>query len=575
KLSDKWWILALISYVPQEALVYLGVVLGLVLALIVFGLYLYRLLCFAHSPGLRCLETKPAATASVAVRGRAFDVAVSSSAAPSAASRIVGVGCGGESLRLLRLNDDGDQDDSDSIGDSEQNQIHHQHQEHRLQRQHPQRNNSSVENRQESENLIMADRVAVSASNPSQQPEPHRLASEERSYSNVEAFDAQPLPAPTQAPTAWLEVSINHHCQTFSGQGCLEILVARAAGIQTIPVGESIEVGGPVSAQVVALLSTDAGEVRRLRTRTAGIGASAGGVSVFGDALSFEAVQCADLPLLTLRLRLYACPYVESRRCLLASSCLAAAELKSAAACHTNAPSRSWAASGQNSGIIRLPLIPSADQSAWDSDTGFSETSSIAGQGGDNDGDLGAGSIADASEAGKIVSGATNAAAATAAAQSLSSLIGQSELFIGLTYNQLTGQLGIEVLKGSGLRRQSSIGKPPDTMVKLCLEFASTGQALFRCKTSCASGTPHPMWKENFVFPLNKFQLVDASVFVCVFVRKPILNRQEMLGWVALGRKSSGEEEQAHWQDMLDFGGTQICRWHRLLPATDYAGPKP
>uniref|UniRef100_A0A1I8H7M0 C2 domain-containing protein n=1 Tax=Macrostomum lignano TaxID=282301 RepID=A0A1I8H7M0_9PLAT len=499
KLSDKWWILALISYVPQEALVYLGVVLGLVLALIVFGLYLYRLLCFAHSPGLRCLETKPAATASVAVRGRAFDVAVSSSAAPSAASRIVGVGCGGESLRLLRLNE-------------------------------------------------------PAALDPPQ---------------------AQPLPAPTQAPTAWLEVSINHHCQTFSGQGCLEILVARAAGIQTIPVGESIEVGGPVSAQVVALLSTDAGEVRRLRTRTAGIGASAGGVSVFGDALSFEAVQCADLPLLTLRLRLYACPYVESRRCLLASSCLAAAELKSAAACHTNAPSRSWAASGQNSGIIRLPLIPSADQSAWDSDTGFSETSSIAGQGGDNDGDLGAGSIADASEAGKIVSGATNAAAATAAAQSLSSLIGQSELFIGLTYNQLTGQLGIEVLKGSGLRRQSSIGKPPDTMVKLCLEFASTGQALFRCKTSCASGTPHPMWKENFVFPLNKFQLVDASVFVCVFVRKPILNRQEMLGWVALGRKSSGEEEQAHWQDMLDFGGTQICRWHRLLPATDYAGPKP
>ena len=31
------------------------------------------------------------------------------------------------------------------------------------------------------------------------------------------------------------------------------------------------------------------------------------------------------------------------------------------------------------------------------------------------------------------------------------------------------------------------------------------------------------------------------------------------------GLKSSGEEEQSHWQDMRENKGEQVCRWHVLL----------
>jgi len=45
------------------------------------------------------------------------------------------------------------------------------------------------------------------------------------------------------------------------------------------------------------------------------------------------------------------------------------------------------------------------------------------------------------------------------------------------------------------------------------------------------------------------------------------MKRKEMIGWVALGQNSSGEEELLHWQDMKESGNQQVCRWHTLLDA--------
>ena len=34
---------------------------------------------------------------------------------------------------------------------------------------------------------------------------------------------------------------------------------------------------------------------------------------------------------------------------------------------------------------------------------------------------------------------------------------------------------------------------------------------------------------------------------------------------VVAGQNSSGEEESAHWTDMRESKGDEVCRWHVLL----------
>lgn len=38
-----------------------------------------------------------------------------------------------------------------------------------------------------------------------------------------------------------------------------------------------------------------------------------------------------------------------------------------------------------------------------------------------------------------------------------------------------------------------------------------------------------------------------------------------MIGWVSLGRNSSSENEEQHWEEMKDGKGQQVCRWHTLI----------
>lgn len=76
------------------------------------------------------------------------------------------------------------------------------------------------------------------------------------------------------------------------------------------------------------------------------------------------------------------------------------------------------------------------------------------------------------------------------------------ELLIGLGYNGTTGRLTIEIVKGSHFRNLS-LGKAPDTYVKLCL-VSSFGQEIARAKTSTRRGQPNPLFKETFVFQVRE-----------------------------------------------------------------------
>ncbi|KAI7805442.1 synaptotagmin-16 isoform X2 [Triplophysa rosa] len=141
---------------------------------------------------------------------------------------------------------------------------------------------------------------------------------------------------------------------------------------------------------------------------------------------------------------------------------------------------------------------------------------------------------------------------------------GNPELLLGLSYNATTGRLSVEIIKGSHFRN-FAVNRPPDTFGKLTL-LNSMGQEISRCKTSIRRSQPNPVFKETFVFQVALFQLSDVTLMVSIYNRKN-MKRKEMIGWVALGQNSSGEEELLHWQDMKESGNQQVCRWHTLLEA--------
>ncbi|XP_006864637.1 PREDICTED: synaptotagmin-16 [Chrysochloris asiatica] len=139
---------------------------------------------------------------------------------------------------------------------------------------------------------------------------------------------------------------------------------------------------------------------------------------------------------------------------------------------------------------------------------------------------------------------------------------GAPELLVGLSYNATTGRLSVEIIKGSHFRNLA-VNRAPDTYGKLFL-LNSVGQEMSRCKTSIRRAQPNPVYKETFVFQVALFQLSDVTLMISVYNRRT-MKRKEMIGWIALGQNSSGEEEQDHWEEMKETKGQQICRWHTLL----------
>ncbi|KAG8511757.1 Synaptotagmin-16 [Galemys pyrenaicus] len=139
---------------------------------------------------------------------------------------------------------------------------------------------------------------------------------------------------------------------------------------------------------------------------------------------------------------------------------------------------------------------------------------------------------------------------------------GAPELLVGLSYNATTGRLSVEMIKGSHFRNLA-VNRAPDTYGKLFL-LNSVGQEMSRCKTSIRRAQPNPVYKETFVFQVALFQLSDVTLMISIYNRRT-MKRKEMIGWIALGQNSSGEEEQDHWEEMKETKGQQICRWHALL----------
>ncbi|CAB1343081.1 unnamed protein product [Coregonus sp. 'balchen'] len=137
------------------------------------------------------------------------------------------------------------------------------------------------------------------------------------------------------------------------------------------------------------------------------------------------------------------------------------------------------------------------------------------------------------------------------------------EILLGLIYNSTTGRLSAEVIQGSHFKNTAS-DKPPNTYVKLTM-LDSKGKEMSKCKTSVCRGQPNPTYKETFVFQVALFQLSEVSLVVSVYSRRSSMKARERVGWLSLGFNSTGEEQQAHWSQMKEAEGQQVCHWHTLL----------
>uniref|UniRef100_A0A4W5PNV3 C2 domain-containing protein n=1 Tax=Hucho hucho TaxID=62062 RepID=A0A4W5PNV3_9TELE len=109
-----------------------------------------------------------------------------------------------------------------------------------------------------------------------------------------------------------------------------------------------------------------------------------------------------------------------------------------------------------------------------------------------------------------------------------------------------------------------SLPTSPDTYVKLTM-LDSKGKEMSKCKTSVCRGQPNPTYKETFVFQVALFQLSEVSLVVSVYSRRSSMKAREKVGWMSLGLNSTGEEQQAHWSQMKEAEGQQVCHWHTLL----------
>ncbi|XP_074541474.1 synaptotagmin-14b isoform X1 [Halichoeres trimaculatus] len=155
------------------------------------------------------------------------------------------------------------------------------------------------------------------------------------------------------------------------------------------------------------------------------------------------------------------------------------------------------------------------------------------------------------------------------------------EILLGLIYNSATGQLSAEVIQGSHFK-STATDKPVnglfccvkhfvggqlyimrDTYVKLTM-LDSKGKEMSKCKTAVSRGHPNPTYKETFVFQVALFQLSEVSLVVTVFCRRSSMRPRERVGWVSLGLNSTSEEQQAHWTEMKEAEGQQVCHWHTL-----------
>ncbi|XP_028398734.1 synaptotagmin-14-like [Dendronephthya gigantea] len=133
-------------------------------------------------------------------------------------------------------------------------------------------------------------------------------------------------------------------------------------------------------------------------------------------------------------------------------------------------------------------------------------------------------------------------------------------LQISLQYRTITGKLTVEIIKARHMKIPN-LQKAPEAFVEVSL-LNSNGGEISCARTGACKGSFHPTFEETFYFPAIEFELSGLTLVVSVYYKK--FRKKELIGWFGIGRQSTGEREQLHWDEMIDSRGEPIKGWYVL-----------
>ena len=90
----------------------------------------------------------------------------------------------------------------------------------------------------------------------------------------------------------------------------------------------------------------------------------------------------------------------------------------------------------------------------------------------------------------------------------------------------------------------------------------SNGGEISNVKTGVCKGSFHPTFEETFYFPAIEFELAGLTLVFSVYCKR--FRKKELMGWFSIGRESTGEREQLHWDEMIAARGEPIKGWYVL-----------
>lgn len=73
-----------------------------------------------------------------------------------------------------------------------------------------------------------------------------------------------------------------------------------------------------------------------------------------------------------------------------------------------------------------------------------------------------------------------------------------------------------------------------------------------------------PEYNESFVYEISEKDLQSTTLMFSVIAISKTRKKKEMIGWFALGKNHSGEDEIRHWNDMIQQKEQKISQWHIL-----------
>ena len=73
-----------------------------------------------------------------------------------------------------------------------------------------------------------------------------------------------------------------------------------------------------------------------------------------------------------------------------------------------------------------------------------------------------------------------------------------------------------------------------------------------------------PEYNESFVFQMSESDLSDVTVLFSVTSVTKTRKKRDVIGWFAVGKDASGDEEKKHWNEVVKKKEAKHTHWFAL-----------